>query len=355
MATFYMKLTDTKRPAGQPGMNTIQIFRKECIEGVRRSKKVDVPELAKINELLNSGFLPIKDAKNQAKLLVRQLQDNERKSRSPSSPIFLANKKLLEQYLDREYTHRQVLDHQSIRNDFLRAINSLGNNLSLLTSPQSDLQRHINTLFKSNPNKQRRIVNRLNTLLRYANRDIKLQRFKEEFNEPVYVTMEELTQSLDAASLPINIRLIIELGFHTGCRFAELFALKPEDLKGRVLTVRSQVDRQGKVRQTKTRKQRKLPVGDTALRLLECWWGLEKGERQYLYKIKYTKILTKLLGRRFTFHCLRHSYARHLCDLDIPIKRIADSLGNSVAVCEKYYAGWLSDDGTISNLADKLP
>ena len=354
MATFYMKLTDTKRPAGQPGKNTIQIFRKESLEGTRRSKKLDIPELNKINELSNSGFLPLKDAKKQAQILVRQLQEAERAANQPSSPVFLGNKKLMEQYLEREYAHRQILDPQSIRNDFLRAISALGNHTSLLSSTQTDIQRQINNTLKTDSNKQRRVVNRLNTLLRYANRGFKLQRFKEEFNEPTYVTLEELNVQLAAAQLAPNVRLLIELAFHTGCRFAELFALRKEDLKGKVLTVRGQLDRQGKLRHTKTRKHRKVPVGEGTIELLAKWWGLRKGEREYLYTVKYTRILTKLLGKKFTFHCLRHSYARYLCDLDVPIKHVADSLGNSIAVCEKYYAGWISDDGVVSRIADRL-
>ncbi len=349
-----MKLTNTERLDFQPGKNTFIVLRKEMINGKRKTKKVEIPELKKINELLNSGFLPLHEAKKQIKVLVNQLQETEREKNKPSSTVFLGNKKLVEKYLDTEYSHRDLIDPQSIKNDFYRAINILGNNISLLTSSQTEIQKQVNKELKAQRNKQRRTVNRLNTLLKFANRGFKLQRFKEEFVEPNHVSEKELIDSLDKSDINDSIKLIIKLGFYTGCRFAEIFALKETDIWEGFIQITYQKDRLGKIRQTKTRKKRKAIISKVAKRVLGEWFSLPIEVKNKLYEVRYGAILTNLLGRRFVFHDLRHSYARHLCNNDISLKHVADSLGNSILVCEKYYAGWISEDEVLTNVAARL-
>ncbi len=67
-----------------------------------------------------------------------------------------------------------------------------------------------------------------------------------------------------------------------------------------------------------------------------------------------TKSLTEILRRKFIFHDLRHSYARHLCNSGVNLKLVSECLGNSQSVCEKYYAGWISEDMVLGSLAKLL-
>ena len=54
------------------------------------------------------------------------------------------------------------------------------------------------------------------------------------------------------------------------------------------------------------------------------------------------------------WHDLRHSYAIFLLTKGVPIQLVAQSMGNSVSVCEKHYAGFVLTDVGISAINNIL-
>ncbi len=75
---------------------------------------------------------------------------------------------MLEKFWKDEYDHRDLVDCESSKNDFKRAIEVAGP-LSLYSASRDELQKEIAKHAKGN--KQRRVVSRLNTLLKYIQRN----------------------------------------------------------------------------------------------------------------------------------------------------------------------------------------
>lgn len=56
--------------------------------------------------------------------------------------------------------------------------------------------------------------------------------------------------------------------------------------------------------------------------------------------------IAKKIRPELRFHDLRHSYAIELLNHGVSLSLTAQALGNSVQVCQEYYAGFeLSDEG----------
>ena len=124
-----------------------------------------------------------------------------------------ANRDLLEKFWKDEYEHRDLVDFESSKNDFKRAIEVAGP-LSLYSASREDLQKEIAKHAKGN--KQRRVVSRLNTLLKYIQRNVKLR--KDKKNQVTPSDKVFCKEKLDIKGpfmengSPANLKLVVTSG-----------------------------------------------------------------------------------------------------------------------------------------------
>src|SRR5687767_4966854 len=140
-------------------------------DGRRRIKTLDLPEVDLINERYRDGTLSFINAN----ALIRDLRDRLLKQERGNvhKPVTLAeNLALLESYWKRDYLFRDVVDRKTMRWDLERALRAIGN-VPLLTADQATLQAKV-VESKLRTNAKRRVISRLNQLLRFAGRPFKL-------------------------------------------------------------------------------------------------------------------------------------------------------------------------------------
>lgn len=182
-----------------------------------------------------------------------------------------------------------------------------------------------------------------------------------ESSLPRLLTGEEVLQILAAPDLhtPVGVRdrAILELLYSSGVRRQELAGLNvgDADLERGYL----------RVNQGKNRKDRVVPVGDTACKFIEAylklvrWWFLrnpaetalfldsQKGKRmsgktlEYLVK-KYAK--KSRLAKKASPHTLRHSMAAHLLKNEADIRHIQLMLGHASVATTEVYTRLVIDD-----------
>jgi integrase len=255
------------------------------------------------------------------------------------------NQKLLDKFWESEYTHRNLVDPGTMYHDFARAIDALGES-SLSSATQTDIQRCIDTRANGDSDKQRRLVSRMITLLRYINRhDVKLRKMKPARPRVKYLTPSEFKAVLVSLA-DIQVKSLVEMAFHSGCRVGELFALESYHWKGNgELEVEAQVDLKGETRDTKTRTRRTtLFTGDKEV--FDRWLKV-KGEvnpkKRGSAATTFRQACIEVFDDKqkwLNIHDLRHSYAIYLAQNGVSIGLIAGCLGNSEIVCERYYKGF---------------
>ena len=140
---------------------------------------------------------------------------------------------------------------------------------------------------------------------------------------------------------------LLETIYSCGLRISELCGLKAEDFdwKEKLVRVRG-----------KGKKERLVPIGDTALEAIEHYWNLLPGrpsgsEPAFLSNPKKSKPLyardlqlrvkkhlaTAGLDPGLTPHKLRHSYATHLLDAGADLRSVQELLGHAHLVTTQVY------------------
>lgn len=302
--------------------------------------------LTAINLLFKEKQISFQEAEQQCLSLLESLKPKRKRLFNSS------NAKLLEEYWERAYLHRDLVDKKSAKNRLIRAIDAVGS-LSILSSDERELQREVDRKFKGNA--QRRIVEALNQIFKFFKTGVKLRLAREDWGEISYVTEEELKKILPHIKDP-QIRLMHEVAFGTGLRAGELFGILPKDFKSdRSLLVESQIDVNRKRRSTKTRRSRRAIVFKQFVDALNQWLEIPIEERLKFRKRSISKITreasAKAIGRSITFHDLRHSYAIYMVSKGIGLTDVKNSIGDTMKVCERYYAGFISTPETINRLS----
>ena len=132
---------------------------------------------------------------------------------------------------------------------------------------------------------------------------------------------------------------ILETIYSCGLRISELVGLRVEDIDWREESVRVR---------GKGKKERMVPIGQTALRAIESYWGLllnrptgaspvflsETKERSPVNGIVMARRLKTYLALAgldpaITPHKLRHSYATHLLDAGADLRSVQELLGHA--------------------------
>ncbi|MBN2097073.1 MAG: tyrosine recombinase XerC, partial [Candidatus Omnitrophica bacterium] len=165
---------------------------------------------------------------------------------------------------------------------------------------------------------------------------------KLEKKLPIFLNVDQvetLIESPDKLSfLGLRDRAILETLYSTGIRVSELVGLNI----GHVDFISGMVKVFGK-----GRKERLVPIGDQALRVIRDYLSKQKPEQQKdnqaLFLDKYyrrlsdegvRKILTKYIQRtslkeKVSPHTLRHSFATHLLDKGADLRSVQELLGHA--------------------------
>lgn len=328
MATYWKKTPE------KPSQKW-QILRREA--GKSKAEKSEALEA--INLLWQAGKLDREQAERRVEALVTALQKASRANLADQS---LVNRKLMEDYWQTEYAVRVLVSPQAMYNDLLRAIKAI-EPVDLLSASRTELQAKVNKILP-NRKKHRRVTARLNQLLRYLGRDIRLHATRKQRPEISYLSEQELLDSL--FKLPKHTRLFVAAMFYTGARPGELFEMT---VKGENLVrIEKQMDREGDVRDTKTGQGRDVLVDASG------WhWVTEFIKRRYEIPRNARHTIFKKVTRKVIYD-LRHSYAIHMLNKGLSITDIALLLGNSVTVCNEYYTGFVAKPETIEAMRRRL-
>ncbi len=334
------------------------IFRVERENGKRKAKALEIPEL----ELVNKRYLDGTLAFEEALALVSKLREKEaKKVNGPKhKPVTNSeNQKLLRRYWDQEYTYRELIAPTAMWNDLTRAIRCLGDT-PLLTVGQKELHVKINSLGYP-PNKRRRVISRINQLLKFAGRDFHVRLPKQEFLEIKYLTLKEVQQLAD--SLGEMDKHLTLLAFATGCRVGELFGITQESIKRpRIIHIGHQIRKDGTKGNTKNGKARNIRMLEIGEKSLAYWLKVPMAERlahrnrrlSEIIKDKSKEIWKQNPDKHVKFHDLRHSYAIEMLRQLAPLTQVAQLLGDSLQVCQTYYTGFSMVDESLDALDERL-
>ena len=289
------------------------------------------PDLASINSNYLAGRIDFETAEKNVRNLINHLQPK-------LVPVHNKdNSKVVDQYWAEEYRHRKLKDRDTARYELDRAVRALGN-LSIQSATRDQLQEHIDANFKTN--KQRRIVSKINQLLKWLRRDFSLVRDEESFEEVNHVTEEEFQTLL--TKVPDKFKSLHEVCFYGGFRIGEAFALKPHQLNKKLSSIKvvAQIDKKGVYRKTKNKKERDAYVFPKGIEALERFF-VDRQKITLEERTQMSKVTAKAAGGPLTFHDLRHSYAIALISKGVSIALVAQSIGDSVRVVEKHYSGFI--------------
>ncbi len=316
----------------------------------RHFSTLSEPRLDAINALLLSETIDRVEAEAQVKRLVSQikLERGERK------PVFnRGNYRVLDRFFKSQYDSRDVIDPDSAYSDFRRAVEAVGD-LPITSSSQDELQKALKPL---KGNKHRRVVARLNSILKWLKREIRLRPAKPDADIVHFLDEHELAKIHNY--MEPDLRVLAHVLFHTGARLGEAFAITPQSLRpDGSIWIDSQIDKKGIRRATKNRKPRKsyvLPGGD---KWVDVWLKdcPEVKRTRTALAQSFRRICFKVLKRDLTLHDLRHSYAIYLIGRGISLSLVSQAIGDSILVCERYYSGFvISDEGikTIKRILTK--
>lgn len=326
-------------------------------DGTTKNETIIREDIEAINQSYNESKITFEEAhaniKKVHKVLLKSIGIEERPDVYNNQ-----NQRLLEKYWVKEYEDgdRNIQDPASAKSKLQRAILAMGN-VSLISASKQEILKQLES-HKFPRNKERELTDKLNALLKFTGRNIKIKKKQEERLRVKYLNEEEIL----LISQNINDEVLgcmVMLAFYSGLRQGELFALKPENLKGNSLDVVTQIDKNEIERDPKWGSTRLAYIFSEGIPYFKKWLIL-KDDFQYSRsaiskRFKATcKKLFKDKNKWCKFHDTRHSYAINLLRHDVSLSQISQSLGNSIVVCQKYYAGFSLTNETIDSINLKI-
>lgn len=169
---------------------------------------------------------------------------------------------------------------------------------------------------------------------------------------PNFLSEEEMTKLIEAPSLEeisgLRDRAILEVLYSTGMRVSELVALQMRDID--FLSNMVKVLGKGK-------KERLLPIGDQALRMLRRYLEKRKNKSEVVFLNKNNTRLTARGVRNILYkyirqtsqkehispHTLRHSFATHLLNRGADLRSVQELLGHANLSTTQIYTHLTTD------------
>jgi integrase/recombinase XerD len=170
--------------------------------------------------------------------------------------------------------------------------------------------------------------------------DIHYQRAPQRL--PVVLSVEEVRRILDATG-SLRERAALELAYSAGLRLGEVLHLRVSDIDSSRMIIR--------VDQGKGKKDRNVMLAASLLETLRAYWKQER-PRGWLFPgqddqhplnptiFQRAFVVARQaarIGKRVTFHTLRHSFATHLMESGASVRTIQALLGHrSLNTTERY-------------------
>lgn len=331
---------------------------------VLESESIHDEAVEAINSAYQTKKMDIEKAREQLELHVEKLYKD---AGALSAVVFASdNLKAMATYFEKNYpkSRKDRIDFRPAESETRRAIEAL-ENVSIY-GPLEDIQEQIDTVVEGDSVRQRRVVSKLNAIMKIVRPDgSKLIRWPEEQKGMVsHLTDEDFKIVLE--HLPKgHMQVLAKVCFYIGCRVGEAMALTPGDLmeKSQQVVINKQIVREDhekrKVKhKTKNRKLRRAFIFKEGLEALKEWFKVKHKltlpERNELaLNLRRAQIIAfpKDEDLRVTrWHDLRHSYAIKLLSKQLPLDWVARMIGDSPRVCEKYYLGYILNDAMMDTI-----
>lgn len=265
------------------------------------------------------------------------------------------NQRLLDRYWEAEYSYRHLVDEESAKGKLRRAVGAIGN-LSIATATRGELTKAIKDL-PYDVEKKRQLTASLNQLLKFAKRDFKIIAPKKTRRKVKFLTPEEYMMVLAFMTNKASVA-ICDVAFNTGARQGEVYAIDPSRMKGDQVYIETQLTEDEEEKDPKwgsIRPAFMFDEGPEAIKEVAKYRALGQLPTRHQLRKEFSRACMKAFPsnpeKHLTFHDLRHSYAIRLLSLGVVLDLIAQSLGNSVAVCQEYYAGYVLTDTSMSMIS----
>lgn len=326
---------------------------------INQKRTVKDARIDRINRYYTNGEMDDKLAIKELELVIEQLY------RAAGVKVIrnvanLSNIDRLNKFWDVEYASRDLVDRESLYNDYRRAVEALGE-VSLVSSTSEQINAALDRSCEGRPNVRRRVVQRLKTILKHLKvDDVRMRTAKPVRKSPAHLSLEDFKEVLQFVEKR-KLRLFMEVAFYSGCRQGEVLAFEEHHWRdGGQLWVEAQLDRSDNIRDIKTRDSHLTAFIGPKKVFMD--WIKVKGDINKHDRHKVSSVLKAACRDAFpmepkkwiTFHDLRHSFAIELARAGVSIGHIAGCLGNSEMVCERYYKGFGATDDSIQIIHSKL-
>jgi integrase len=331
------------------------------------------PRINAINTQLRKGEVTLEEANEQVEELRRQLYLQLEREKGAAS-FSRYNRKIIRRFFDDRVEPKDLKDKRSVWNELNRTIEILGNR-SLRSISKNELQLLVN---KQPANRQRKIVMRLQALLKFVGRyDLELFKKRHEDRELRYLTETEFGQLI--ASIPSDVAAKYPLlgtkfllAYGTGCRDSEIHGFQPTDLRSKneahaIFLQRQRVRKQGAdpsgelVRLPKNRKKRwVVPLSEQTIAAFRQWTSASDIQKDAIRDCT-SRILKTLCQKLFPearshggIHMLRASHAILLLNRGLSLSQVAKQLGDSIVVVERYYSSFALTEDELKMVQTRL-
>jgi len=332
------------------------------------TKRIHHPTLESINLQYTSNKIDFTTARKNLDNLILTLYKSDK---AISAVVHSTdNLKTLELYLESRYPivrRRKLSDFNSARYECQRAIESLGN-LSLLSATEKQIQDQVDSYCDGDSNRQRRIINKLKSILAFVrpNEHFELIKDQEEFRVVKHLTETEFNKVLP--HLPKYHQILASVCFHTGARVGETFAFSISDLreKRNTVLINKQITKEDHEAQkvksrTKNKKIRETFIFPEGISAFKKWVEIKesftKSERLRLSEVMKAaciKVYPRNKDKHLVWHDLRHSYAIRLLDKGLTIDTVSKLIGDSSKVAEKHYTGFIVSEPSMDLVRSKV-
>lgn len=335
-----------KRPSKD--RHTFAIYSQVILpDGITKNETIDNKDVHAINKQLLAGSINMEHAERLVQAIKNKIAGTQPEIYNND------NDKLLVTFMKQYFNDKPFLvSNDSAANKYARAVRALGKH-SVMTVTRNEALAAVMSLTTNN--QRREAAHKLNSMFKKLGRPVVVPVEPKEHDEVTHVSESDMLKLVAAADTP-ELAIFIKLAFYCGARIQEIAAFTPSSkIEERVINVATQIDRyEGRKSAPKNRKKRKAYLDKAGIKAFNDWVSLPAKPDYYALYRQFTRLVYNVLKRTdLSPHSLRHSYAIYMLSSGVPIQLVAQSMGNSVKVCEDSYAGFvLSDQGidTISRI-----
>lgn len=187
----------------------------------------------------------------------------------------------------------------------------------------------------------------------FIKRDVKLNKKRRERTRLKYLPESEMDI---VAKLMGGEELytLVNTAFYSGARMGEVFAFNGQTRKSKTLYIDSQIDKNDVERDPKWESKRHAYLIPQGEKHFERWLQVKDSVsvRTTISK-RFSAICKKSFkdkSKWCKYHDLLHSYAIYLLSKGVGLTLVVQSLGNSLAVAQEYYAGYTLVEETIETI-----